>query len=283
MSCRVDRENKIQAGCRIHYFQHVSFEGLGNIQPWLEDNHCVITATHWYKNELPASPEDYDVLIVMGGPMSVYDDSIYPWLKTERHAIYTAIKMGKKVLGVCLGAQLIASVLGAQVHKNPMREIGWFPVISSLALQDEPSVAMWRHVFPVNYMPLHWHGDTFTLPIGAISIGSSEACAQQGFIYGGQVVALQYHLELTRQGVNNLCLHCVDELFIHKAGDLEGGTATRIAVNTEGISTVKSENYSTNNTGSVQTAAMMLKETDYFYESKLILHRLLQVLLMDAE
>ena len=112
----------------IHFFQHVEFEGLGIIENWIRNNHHNLTATKFYsKLELPEINE-IDFLIIMGGHMSVYDDNRYYWLKYEKDFIERAIKHNKKILGICLGAQLLAVTLGAKVHKNDFKEIGWFPV-----------------------------------------------------------------------------------------------------------------------------------------------------------
>lgn len=192
---------------RVHYFQHVSFEGLGNIKPLLEER-CQLFSTLWYAGEEAPSCDSYDLLIVMGGPMSIYDYGEHPWLRAEKRAIKSAIVAGKKVLGICLGAQLIADVLGAEVSKNPQREIGWFTVESNSELQK----TCLADVFPDTFEPLHWHGDTFALPNDAIALGASEACEQQGFVFDDRVIGLQFHLELRADGVATLSEACRDEL-----------------------------------------------------------------------
>lgn len=193
---------------RIHYFQHVAFEGLGSIEPLLRTHNCSVSATRWFVGESAPAVDDYDILIVMGGPMGIYDYDQYSWLKAEKQAIKAAVEVGKKVLGICLGAQLIADVLGTSVSKNPHREIGWFSVDTSVELKNSP----WSEVFPASFEPLHWHGDTFSIPAGAVSVGSSQACANQGFIYRDSVIALQFHLELDQSAVEVLSEACADEL-----------------------------------------------------------------------
>lgn len=193
---------------RIHYFQHVSFEGLGKIKPLLERRDCQISGTHWYAGDAAPDSDQYDLLIVMGGPMGVYDYSQYPWLELEKKAIKSAIAAGKRVLGVCLGAQLIASTLGSQVSKNPQREIGWFDVQSNPQLEN----TFFANIFPERYEPLHWHGDTFARPKYSVALGHSAACEQQGFVFDDRVVALQFHLELDVEGIAALCDACGNEL-----------------------------------------------------------------------
>lgn len=193
---------------RVQCFQHVSFEGLGNIEPLLSDRACQLSTTRWYAGEEAPDSDSYDLLIVMGGPMGIYDYDKHSWLHAEKDAIKSAIDAGKKVLGICLGAQLIADVLGAKVSKNPCREIGWFPVRCNPALQDTVLV----NVFPDSFEPLHWHGDTFSLPKDAIALGASEACEQQGFVFDNRVVGLQFHLELNVDGIATLSEACRDEL-----------------------------------------------------------------------
>ena len=123
----------------------------------------------------------------MGGPMNIYEHRNHPWLVTEKAAMAQAVADGKRVLGICLGAQLLADVLGGKVVQNPEVEIGWFPVrfaSGSLA------------AFPEELAPLHWHGDTFTIPPGATALASSEACRNQAFAKGSRLVGLQFHLEV---------------------------------------------------------------------------------------
>lgn len=192
---------------KVHYFQHVSFEGLAALQAQLINAGATISGTHWYQGQHAPSSHDYDILIVMGGPMGVADTDQYPWLAAEKLAIKDAIACGKKVLGICLGAQLIADVLGAKVTKNTQREIGWFEVQSNEALLTSP----WSEVFPETFTPLHWHGDTFSLPERALLIGSSEVCVNQGFIIDDKIIGLQFHLELEAENVVELSEACANE------------------------------------------------------------------------
>jgi len=193
---------------RVHYLQHVSFEGLGSIESVLNDKGHQLSSIQLYKNEALPSVDDFDWLIVMGGPMGIYDYDQYPWLSDEKRFIKAAIDADKIVLGICLGAQLIADVLGAKVYPNEDREIGWFN-INRLPGVDETILA---NVLPEQVEVFHWHGDTFDIPEGAVSLAESEACARQGFIFDNRVVAFQFHLETSAESAAALIEHCGDEL-----------------------------------------------------------------------
>jgi GMP synthase-like glutamine amidotransferase len=140
----------------------------------------------------------------MGGLMSVHDERTHPWLVEEKKLIERAVKAGKRVLGVCLGAQLLAEVLGARVYRNRHKEIGWFPV--QLTGQATPSSLLAG--FPETFPAFHWHGETFDIPAGARHLAKSEACKNQAFECDGRVLGLQFHLEVTRASVRALIENC---------------------------------------------------------------------------
>lgn len=190
---------------RVHYFQHVPFEGLGCIEAWLRAARYEITDTRFFA--APAFPtlEEVDFLIVMGGPMSVNDETEYPWLVEEKQFIRRCILAGKPVLGICLGAQLIANAMGARIYRHHTREIGWFPI---QAVQSRGMTFR----FPPSVEVFHWHGETFDLPVGAILLARSEACEHQAFQLGRSVIGLQFHLEITPESVQEMIAHCRAEL-----------------------------------------------------------------------
>ena len=177
---------------RIHYIQHVPFEDPAYILTYVLENGCKVTRTRVYENEPFPEPAAFDWLIVMGGPMSVYEENLYPWLVNEKTCIGQAIESGKVVLGICLGAQMIADVLGARVYPHKHREIGWFPV--TLTKQAE-TTAVFKGS-PDIFMAFHWHGDTFDIPAGAVHCAQSAGCRNQSFVYNNRVVALQFHIEV---------------------------------------------------------------------------------------
>lgn len=189
-----------------HYLQHVPFEGLGIIEPWLTQAGYEITNTRFFETtELP-SIREIDLLIIMGGPMSVNDEDELPWLIQEKQFIRSVIQTGKPVLGVCLGAQLIASAMGARVYRNHEKEIGWFPVQG--IDKNEESIFQ----FPKTVNVFHWHGETFDLPSGAVQLARSEACENQAFQLGNSVIGIQFHLETTPESLLGIVINCKSEL-----------------------------------------------------------------------
>ncbi|HWZ23486.1 MAG TPA: type 1 glutamine amidotransferase [Cytophagaceae bacterium] len=192
----------------IHYFQHVPFEGLGSIENWARKPDHKVTATRFYEDHKLPFIDICDMLIIMGGPMGVYDEDKYEWMAEEKRFIEKAIVRGKKVIGICLGAQLIAEVLGSKVYKNKEKEIGWMP----LKLTPEGKKANVFSDFTDGQNVFHWHGDTFDLPNGAIQLASSEACEQQAFLYDNQVLGLQFHLETTEDSVAAMLENCKSDL-----------------------------------------------------------------------
>ncbi len=192
----------------IHYFQHVPFEGLGSIENWARKPEHKVTATRFYEDHKLPFIDICDMLIVMGGPMSVHDEDKYDWLTEEKKFIEKAIVRGKKVIGICLGAQLIAEVLGSRVYKNKEKEIGWMP----LELTPEGRKSAVFADFADNQTVLHWHGDTFDLPNSAVQLARTEACEQQAFIYDGHVLGMQFHLESTEEAVASMIQHCSEDL-----------------------------------------------------------------------
>jgi len=193
---------------KIHHLQHVPFEGLGSMEAVLKEKGHQLSSTHLYADQTLPSCDDFDWLIVMGGPMGVYDEEAYPWLKAEKKFIHDAMDSGKIVLGICLGAQLIADVLGAMVYKNADREIGWFDIKRSA----EADGTILSKAIPEQVEVFHWHGDTFDIPEGAVLLAQSEACRNQGFIMADRVLGFQFHLETTLESAGSLIDNCADEL-----------------------------------------------------------------------
>jgi GMP synthase (glutamine-hydrolysing) len=174
---------------KIHAVIHGPTDGLGAIADWAQARGFAVTETHLYRGETLPPIEDVEFAILMGGAMNIYQHRDFPWLVPEKRWIAEAIAQGKRVLGVCLGAQLIADVLGAKVWQNPEKEIGWFPV--RLLANAGPLAAL-----PDRLTAFHWHGDTFEIPAGAVRVAESDGCANQGFLFGDRVVGLQFHVEV---------------------------------------------------------------------------------------
>lgn len=186
-----------------HYLKHVSFEGLGSMENLLIANGHRLSNTCLYQDQSLPPVHDIDALIIMGGPMGVYDEARYPWLRPEKEFIESAMQREIPVLGVCLGAQLLAEVLGATVTKNVHEEIGWFPVRCTQGLQDERIQNL-----PASFDALHWHGDTFSIPSGASNFIVSDGCTNQAFVYGENVLGLQFHLEMLPSHVQAIYQEC---------------------------------------------------------------------------
>jgi GMP synthase-like glutamine amidotransferase len=182
---------------KIHTFMHVPFEGLGCIENWIKQNAHLVNYTKFYEDFILPNLTEIDWLIVMGGPMSVYDEATYPWLKQEKEFIHQAISQGKTVIGICLGSQLIAEVLGANVYPNKQKEIGWFEIEISEKAKKLPLTDGFDNRFTV----FHWHGDTYDLPAVSTLLYSSDICTNQAFIFNNKVLGLQFHLEVTPQTV----------------------------------------------------------------------------------
>lgn len=187
---------------------HVPFEGVGSIEAWATHREFPLSSTHFYAGETPPPPSEYDMLVVMGGPMSVYDERDFPWLAAEKQAIAAAVAAGKRVLGICLGAQLVSVVLGGTVTPNPVPEIGWFKVTMTEAGAALPVLSG----FPESFYAFHWHGETFSIPPGAVHAASSAACANQAFVYQNRVIGLQFHLETTPAGMQHLIKYCAGDV-----------------------------------------------------------------------
>ncbi len=192
---------------RIHYFQHVSHEGLGSIEEWIKTGGHSLTSTKFFKGEKLPEIKNIDWLIIMGGPMNVDDENKHPWLAGEKKFIRQAIESGKTVLGICLGSQLVSSALGAAVYKNKEKEIGWFDIELSKAAQSGDLFFGMGSRLTV----FHWHGDTFDLPENAIHLASSAVCKNQAYVYKDKVLALQFHLEPTRDSLQDMLKDGIDE------------------------------------------------------------------------
>lgn len=183
---------------KIHCFRHVSFEGLGCMKKWFNEKSYPITYTDFFESDFRIpSPQDYDVLIIMGGPMGTYEEEQYAWLKAEKEAIRKAIDNHKAVIGICLGSQLIANTLGAKVYKNAEKEIGWWKIKFS---NEGKKVAPFD-TFNEEITVFQWHGDTFDIPKGATRIASSDICKNQAFIYNHKVLGLQFHFEVDKENI----------------------------------------------------------------------------------
>lgn len=198
----------MDVGLSIACLQHAPFEGPAAIEDWARKRLHRLSVTRLDLGDRLPVPEQFDWLVVLGGPMGVGDEAQHPWLAAERDLIREAIAAGRTVLGICLGAQVIASVLGASVARAEEREIGWFPV----RLTPQARALPWLDALPDSFTAFHWHTDTFTLPEGATRLASSEGCREQAFLFGSSVLAVQFHLEMTEASIAALIEHCGRDL-----------------------------------------------------------------------
>lgn len=193
---------------QVHSLQHAPFEGMGEIESWFRTAGCGISVSRLYDSPLLPRPTEVEFLVVMGGPMSVNDEQDFVWLAPEKKFIRDVIALGTPVLGICLGAQLIASAMGSRVYRNHQREIGWFPVTAV------PSARGSAFKFPASIDAFHWHGETFDLPAGSVHLARSVACENQAFLLGRNVIGLQFHLETTPVMARSMVENCRDEMVL---------------------------------------------------------------------
>ncbi|MHA3082565.1 type 1 glutamine amidotransferase [Acinetobacter sp. ANC 5383] len=189
----------MKSGLKVHYFQHIAGEGFGSCYDFLKAHQAKITATEFFALpgdtllEIEALPqiEDVDLLIIMGGEMSVNDEVNYPWLRLEKRWIRRYLATGKPAIGLCLGGQLIANALGAAVNRHVHKELGWATVYR---IDNVP-----KHCFelPKEFNVLQWHSETFDLPKGAIHLAENSACRNQMYQISHNILGFQFHPEMT--------------------------------------------------------------------------------------
>ena len=214
----------------IHYLQHAPFETLSSLEDWVFKPGNRVTATRFFEDHRLPFVDAFDLLIVLGGPMSTGDEALYTWLKKEKELIAKAIAKGKMVLGICLGSQLIAEVLGSKVYANKEKEIGWFP------LQIFNNISSPLDLIPSETIMFHWHGDTFDLPEQSILLASTSVCANQAYFVNPNILGLQFHLEATDKSIAEFITHGKSELehggnFVQTEQDINTGIALHAPTN----------------------------------------------------
>jgi GMP synthase-like glutamine amidotransferase len=203
---------------RFHCLQHVYFESPGNIATWINENQHSLTYTKFFEEPALPSPDDFEVLLIMGGHMSIHDEKEFPWLRQEKQLVANAIWQQKKILGICLGSQIIADVLGAKVYSNREKEIGFMPVYFTETAKQHP---LFKH-FGEKSTVFHWHGETFDLPEGAARLAYSTPCLNQAYLLNDNIMGIQFHLEMTQEIIHDMVAHGEKELipgssYIHSA------------------------------------------------------------------
>jgi len=192
----------------IYCLVHLDFETLGNIRDWACEKEHSISVIMPSENQIYPDSNDIDLLIIMGGLMSVYQEDEYPWLRQEKEFVSSVLSCGKAVYGICFGAQMLSELLGGQVSRSQYREIGWHKVRSLGEFDKNDRLFNVQNDLTV----FQWHGDTFTLPSECRRLFESDACHEQGFIYGNNVLALQFHPEVDESCVENLLENCSSDL-----------------------------------------------------------------------
>ena len=178
----------------VQIIKHIDIEGPGTIGGFLDDDGISYNVIDVFNEEpLPNSLSNTSAVIVLGGPMNVYEEDKYPFLKKEDEFLKEVIEEGLPTLGFCLGAQLIAKATGALVKQNPQKEIGWFSVSVTGEGSDDPLFQGFQAEFDV----FQWHGDTFDIPEDAVRLAESELCPNQAFRVGRNIYGLQFHVEVT--------------------------------------------------------------------------------------
>lgn len=203
---------------KIHVLQHVEVEGPAYIKEWANAKGVSLSYTYFYENYEIPSPDAFDLLVVMGGPMGVNDTVAYPWILEERAFIKQCIEINKPILGICLGSQFLAKACGSSVYRNTQPEIGWFPLTLS---ENNTIPSSLKAILPSKPEVFHWHGDTFDIPTKAIHLYSSSATPNQAFLIEDKIIALQFHLEATNESLRNMtdtfADHLVESEFVQDA------------------------------------------------------------------
>jgi len=206
---------------KIHILLHTDFEGPGYVFDWIKENNHILSYTKFYEAFALPLPTNIDFLIIMGGPMSVDEESKYSWLIGEKDYILEMINKGKKVLGICLGSQLIADALGSDVYDNTDKEIGWFPIKKNPNTNNN-----WVKSLPSDLVTFHWHGQTYDLPEDCERLFSSQATKNQGFQYKNKVYGIQFHLEMRsvdlKEMVKIMNKDLVQGNYIHTSREIMG-------------------------------------------------------------
>lgn len=193
----------------IHCLQHVSFENPGTFLEWLSQNNHTISYTNFFEeNPILPNLDLFDALLILGGYMNVNEEEKFPWLKVEKNFIKKVIETNKKIFAICLGSQLITTVLGAKVVQGSEKEIGFFPITFSSEAKNNSLFNHFQNETPF----FHWHGDTFEIPNNAVSIASSKAFNNQGFLIDNRVLAFQFHIEMDEKIIENLIENEPEEL-----------------------------------------------------------------------
>ncbi|MDD1727901.1 MAG: type 1 glutamine amidotransferase [Methanospirillum sp.] len=201
------------------------------ISRWLELHNYTLTHIRLYKGDPLPDPDLVDLLIIMGGAMNIYEESTYPWLVPEKVFIRKVIDSGTPVLGICLGGQLIASVLGGTVTRSETPEFGWHSIrrvsgVTATSLHHATITGV--DLFPDSLTVFQWHHDTFSIPTGAVHLYASETCGNQAFLYGSRVIGLQFHPEMDDSTIRKFINQSKGDMTEHGLLPIHDDTLSRI-------------------------------------------------------
>ncbi len=190
---------------RLLVLQHDPLDGPGALLEWAEIRGHSLALCLICKGEPLPKLDSFDLLVSLGGPMGAYEEEKYGWLIVEKEYLRAALAAGKKILGLCLGCQLLADALGGKAFRHSCKEFGWQPIepteagenIFGMEAHKESHVPRLRVHKEGSFLAFQWHGDTYSLPPQAVQLARNEACEQQAFAIGRQVIGLQFHLEWT--------------------------------------------------------------------------------------
>ncbi len=211
MAARIEltRYRERTAMGKILVLQHHRIETLGTIADALDGAGFSYDCVRTFAGEpVPRDLAGADGLVIMGGPMGVYETDRYPFIRDELALIESALKDEKPILGVCLGSQLLAATLGASVRRGSAKELGWYPVRMSAEAKED---RLLRDA-PETFMALHWHGDVFDLPRGAVALASSQMTPLQAFRYGEKAYGFLFHMEVTAEAISAMVREFSDEV-----------------------------------------------------------------------
>ena len=213
---------------KIHYIMHADFEPIGCIEDWAYGQNHILKGSKPFKGDKLPHVSDFDFLVIMGGPQSPLAMDKAPYLRDEIALIKEAVKADKKVLGFCLGAQLIGEALGGNTSQSPSKEVGVFPVTLTLKGQQDPLFKG----FPPSFEVIHWHNDMPGATQDSELLAQSVGCPQQAYRYKHNVYGLQFHMEITNESIQELIAHCPDDLqpgsFVQSAEELSRQDLTPI-------------------------------------------------------
>jgi GMP synthase (glutamine-hydrolysing) len=205
--------------------RHEEFEDLGTLEPVLRRRGWEVAYVDSFRSAgVEAAAGDPDLLVILGGPMGVYEADRHSFLKQEIRLCAGRLRRDRPTLGICLGSQIIAAALGARVYPGALAEIGWYPVTLEKEAASDPPVAC---LAAESDMFLHWHGDTFDLPAGAVLLARSRRTRHQGFRFGANGYALQFHLEVAPESIRRWTAKLARQLEVtpgaQRAGEIEEG------------------------------------------------------------